>query len=367
MVVLAVIPAIIVLFILTAMLFTRLPHFGRQPQGQRLQLIKQSPNFRDGAFQNLSHTPNFAEGVTMTKAIKGFFFNKSKQAAPPRPLPTMKTDLLHLNPAKDVFVWFGHSGYFMQVGGVRFLVDPVMSGAASPVSFTTRAFPGSDVYSPADMPEVDYLIITHDHWDHLDYKTVLALKPKVKHIITSLGVGQHLERWGFDKAKFTETDWWDETPLSNGFKLTTTPARHFSGRGFKRNQAIWSSFVLQTARLKIFIGGDSGHDSHFKAIGDKFGPFDIAILECGQYHEYWRYIHMLPPEVVQAAQELKAKALLPVHWAKFSLSLHAWDEPIIKVTEAAAAAGQQIVTPMIGEEVDLNHLPASGAWWKDIG
>jgi L-ascorbate metabolism protein UlaG (beta-lactamase superfamily) len=357
---------IILLLIAAVALFMRQPKFGKAAGGERLQKMKSSPNYSNGQFQNEHHTPSLKEGVSVLKVMRQFFFNKSKRSKPAAVLPSRKTDLHALSANKNVLVWFGHSSYFMQVDGKKILVDPVLGGSASPLAFTTRSFAGSDVYTTHDIPAIDYLFITHDHWDHMDYATIMLLKPKVSTIITGLGTAAHLERWGFDAGRIIERDWNEEAVLSDGFKVNTTPARHFSGRGFKRNGSLWMSFVLTTPTTKIFIGGDSGYDSHFAAIGNKFGPFDIAILECGQYNDYWHYIHMMPEEVVKAAQELRAKKLLPVHWSKFSLSLHAWDEPIIKVVEESNKMNMPVIHPMIGEEVNLQQDQVYTQWWKNV-
>lgn len=195
----------------------------------------------------------------------------------------------------------------MQVDGKCILVDPVLSGNTSPIRFTTTSYKGSDVYIPADFPAIDYLLITHDHWDHLDHSTVLKLKLKIKKIITGLGTGAHLEHWGFDTNDIIEKNWNETIQLDNGFIVNTTPGRHFSGRGLKRNLSLWMSFVLTTPTMKIFIGGDSGYDTHFKTIGNAYGPFDVAILECGQYNPYRKYIHLMPEEVVQTGIDLQTK------------------------------------------------------------
>ncbi len=347
-------------------IFFMQPQFGKLPSGERQKRIERSPNYKDGHFQNLSHTPNLKEGVSMARVFYEFFFNKSKRTKPKNPLPSQKVNLHGLTPDENVVVWFGHSSYFMQVDGKKILVDPVFSGNASPVKFTTKAFAGADVYSVGDMPEIDILIITHDHWDHMDYETILKLKPKVKKVVTGLGTALHLEVWGYNMAVVEEKDWNETIDLDRGFTLYTTPARHFAGRTFTRNKAMWMSFVLQTPSYKIFIGGDSGYDFFFKEIGNKFGPFDFAILECGQYNEYWHYIHMLPEEVVTAAHDLKAKYLLPVHWAKFSLGLHDWDEPIKRVTVAAEKQGMPIITPMIGEKINLDDPQVFRKWWEGL-
>jgi L-ascorbate metabolism protein UlaG (beta-lactamase superfamily) len=357
---------IIFLLIVGVMILMRQPQFGELSTGAELEKIKNSSNFREDRFQNINYTPDLKEGVGYFTVMRKFFFGKSKRSRPLTALPSVKTDLHKLDADKNVLVWFGHSSYFIQVDGKKILVDPVFSGNASPVTFTTKSFKGSDIYTTDDIPVIDYLFITHDHWDHLDYRTILKLKPKIKKIITGLGVAAHLERWKFDKDIIIEKDWNEEIIVDAGFIVNTAPGRHFSGRTFKRNQSLWMSFVLTTPTTKIFIGGDSGYDTHFKTIGEKFGPFDVAFLECGQYNEYWQYIHMMPEEVVQAAQDLHAKKFIPVHWAKFSLSLHAWDEPIIRVTEESKRKNLSIITPMIGEEVDFKSNNFSREWWKEI-
>lgn len=356
---------VIIIFVIVVgvAVFMRQPQFGHVSYGARLEKIKNSPNFRSGKFQNLSLTPDIKEGVSYFTVIRDFFFNKSKRNIPSGILPSVKTNLHALHPADNVMVWFGHSSYFLHIDGKKILVDPVFSGNASPVTFTTKSFKGSDVYTTDDLPQIDYLFITHDHWDHLDYKTVIKLKTKVGKIITGLGVGAHLERWGFDKRIIIEKDWNEEVILDAGFIVNTTPSRHFSGRCFKRNGSLWLSFVLTTPRMKIFLGGDTGYDSHFIEIGNVYGPFDIAVLECGQYNEYWKYIHMMPEEAVQAAIDLQAKTLVPVHWSKFALALHAWDDPVKRVTKESERRKVPVITPMIGEKLDLKAL-ASVKWWE---
>lgn len=341
--------------------------FGSQPAGERLQHIQGSAHYRNGQFQNLSNTPQLTEGASFAGVLKEFFFERKPRRRPSKTLPSVKTNLYELRKEEDMLVWMGHSSFFMQVDGKTILVDPVLSGHASPLNFTTKSFAGADIYTTDDIPDIDILFITHDHWDHLDYDTIKKLQPKIKTIITGLGTAAHLERWGFNKSIIIEKDWNESATLANGFSVTVTPARHFSGRTFTRNKAIWASFVLQTPTHKIFIGGDSGYDTHFKIIGNTHGPFDLAILECGQYDKNWKYIHMMPEETVQAAQDLQAKKLLAVHWGKFTLSNHAWDDPIIRVHKAASENNMPLLTPMIGEQLNINDEAQSfKTWWKDI-
>ncbi len=347
-------------------IFMNQPKFGLTAKGSFKQILENSPQFRNGSFQNQSETPQLTNGANYWTVTRKFFFEKDKLHKPPHSLPSQKVNLHELNKDEDILVWFGHSSYFMQLNGKRFLVDPVFSGSASPIPSTTRSFPGSDIYITDDIPSIDYLILTHDHWDHLDYLTLLKLKPKIQTIITSLGVGSHLKHWGFDEEKIIEKDWFESTHLEAGFSIVHTPARHFSGRGFKRNQSLWSSFVLQTPSKKIYLGGDSGYDEHFLAIGEKYGPFDLAILECGQYNEYWKHIHMMPEEVVQAGFDLNAKMILPIHWGKFSLSLHNWDEPINRIVAEGEKRNMKILHPMIGQQVEFNQAVIYQRWWEKI-
>ncbi len=254
---------LIMVIALTIAWFMGRPPFGKTPAGDRQTRIERSPNYRDGAFQNLSPTPALKEGVSYFTVFGKFFFGKSKRSKPDFILPSQKTDLHSLLPKTNCLVWFGHSSYFLQIDGKKFLIDPVFSGHASPVNFTTRSFKGSDVYTTDDMPDIDCLVITHDHWDHLDYNTAVNLLPKVRQVVTGLGVGAHLERWGYKPGVISELDWNESVKVSEGFMLHATPGRHFSGRTFKRNQTVWLSFVLDTPTKKFFLGGDSGYDFSF--------------------------------------------------------------------------------------------------------
>ncbi len=336
--------------------------FGKDPSGKELEKIKQSPNYRDNQFHNAEPTLTLAKDASMTKVL-WHFLNKPKGSRPPRPLPFVKTDLNSDISDKPVLVWFGHSSYFIRINGINMLVDPVLSNYAAPFSFMNKAFAGTDVYSVNDMPAIDVLLITHDHYDHLDYETVIKLRSKVKHVYTSLGVASHLVYWGYNKEMITEMDWWQSVTLPNDMQLTAAPARHFSGRSVKRFTTLWSSFVLSTNDYKIYIGADSGYGSHIKEIGEKFGPFDLAILENGQYNKAWPQIHMFPEEAVQAGVEIRAKVMMPVHWAKFDIALHTWDDPIKRFSAAAKEKGALITTPLIGEPVVVDGVYPCSEWW----
>lgn len=343
-------------------LFLQQGVFGANPTTSRLDRINQSKNYRDGSFQNLSPTEVTRKGVSPVKLMRDYV-NKSPANVPFAPLPSVKTDLAALPDDKPTVVWFGHSSYLIKSKGVTVLVDPVFSGNASPVTFFGKSFPGSDVYSAADMPPIDLLILSHDHYDHLDYKTITQLIPKVKTFYTALGVGAHLERWGVPPDRIVEFDWWESHSISDSIRLTATPARHFSGRSLTRGKTLWVSYVLNLHGYTLYLGGDSGYDTHFAQIGAKYGPFDLALLECGQYGDDWPLIHMFPEQVVTAAQDLRAKTILPVHWGKFALAYHAWNEPIQRLVESAAKQGQAVTTPRIGEPVVIGAVYPDAVWW----
>lgn len=362
---------LILLAVLTAItwLYLQQDLFGAKPTGERLERVKKSPNFKDGAFQNLSLTPTLSPGYSYWQILYESLFKSDARKRPSVIIPSMKTDLKAIPVDSNVLVWFGHSSYFMQIDGKRFLIDPVFSGNASPVPGTNRSFKGTDVYAVEDLPNIDYLIISHDHYDHLDYETISKLKSKTGKIICGLGVGSHFEAWGFPEAAIIEKDWHDSINLGDDFTVFVTPARHFSGRVFSRNNTLWCSYVLQTPTLKIYIGGDSGYDTHFAAIGEKFGPIDLAILDNGQYNLAWQNIHALPNEVLKAASDLKAKRLFPVHSSKYALANHPWDEPLTKISALNnnAKAPFPLVTPMIGEAVFLNNEQQQfKQWWTGL-
>jgi len=358
---------IIGILIVGTVLFLQHPLFGKQPSGERLQRIYQSKNYKNGQFHNLSPTPALAEGVSYFSAIKEMLFPKTQHTKPIDSIPYVKTILTDLKIQDDFLIWFGHSSYYMKIDETSFLIDPVLTKNASPLYGTNNSFKGADIYTYDSIPKVDVLILTHDHYDHLDYTTFKKVKDKVTKIICPLGVGEHLEYWGFPKENITELDWYENFSLVDSIKITATPSRHFSGRSFKRNTTLWASYVLQTKNLKLYLGGDSGYDTHFKEIGEKFGPFDLAILENGQYDHKWKYIHMLPEEVVQASTDLQAKRFFPVHSSKFKLANHPWKEPLEKVSKFSKEQNIQMISPKIGEIVYLNQPNQSfEKWWENV-
>lgn len=358
LIVIGVIALIIFLFLQKAV-------FGKKPDGVRLERIQKSPNYIDGIFQYPINTPLMTKDASYLKMIQ-LQFTKDQAREPIKLLPSIKTDLKKPPLSKFVITWFGHSSYLIQLEGKNILVDPVFGKAASPVAFFgAKRFPGTEVYSLEDMPPLDAVIFSHDHYDHLDYEVVSKLNASSVKFYMPLGVGAHLEKWGIDTNRIIEFDWWEKAELAPGFTLTSTPARHFSGRNLTdRGKTLWTSYVLQTDSAKLYIGGDSGYGPHFKEIGEKYGPFDITILECGQYHTYWPLIHMMPEETVQAHLDLKGKVLLPVHWGKFALAFHPWREPIERLLTEANVKSVKVTTPLIGEQIFPDKNLPKTKWWR---
>ena len=357
----------LIIAVLGAGLYLRQPQFGTLPEGARLERIKNSPHYADGQFQNLIPTPKLVGERSLVAIWWDFLFTKRERLVPEAAIPSIKTDLQALPKDRDMVVWLGHSSYFLQLGGKRILIDPVFSSYAAPVPFANKAFQGTNPYTAGDMPEIDYLLISHDHWDHLDYPTLAAMKPKIKKVICPLGVGGYFEQWGFEQEKVHEEDWFTVLELEPDFTVHVLPARHFSGRLLTPNKTLWAGYALITPGRKVFFSGDSGYGPHFKQIGESLQGFDLAIMENGQYDKGWPYIHMMPEEAAQAAEDLKAKALLPGHAGKFAISYHAWDDPFKRIALASKDRNYRLLTPMIGEPADLaNEQQQFAPWWESI-
>ncbi|WP_236979153.1 MBL fold metallo-hydrolase [Membranihabitans maritimus] len=358
----------VLLIIAAIFLYMQHPKFGKAPSKNHLEVLEKSPNFKEGTFQNIHSTPYITEGYSMIKIAYDFIFTQFPRTVPLDTIPSIKTDLKNLPVNEDVLVWFGHSSYFIQLNGIRFLIDPVFSGNASPIPRSNKSFTGTDIYTVDDMPTIDYLLISHDHYDHLDYETILKLKPKINRVVCGLGVGSHFEHWKFDSSKIIEKDWNEKVVIDNNITLHTATARHFSGRGFTRSNTLWLSFILQTPTFKMYLGGDSGYDTHFAELGKKFDGFDFAILENGQYNKAWQELHMLPEEVLKATLDLKAARLFPVHSSKFKLAFHPWDEPLELLSKHNKNKYHlPLVTPIIGEIIYLNNSKQIFTpWWKEL-
>lgn len=340
--------------------------FGRKPSQKRLERIMSSPNWRHGRFHNIeplvAPRPEYREN--RLKIWWKFLFADKSELAPSMPLPSEKTGLKTLDTSRDLAIWLGHSSLFVQLDGKRILVDPVFSDYASPVSFINRAFPGSNIYCAEDFPEIDLLAITHDHWDHLDYPTVSRFLPKIRHAVCPLGVGEYLEQWGMDAGCISEGDWFDSFEIA-GLNVTVTPTRHFSGRLRRMNQTLWGGFAIASRARRIFISGDGGWGSHFREIARRLAPFDMAFLENGQYNVKWPNVHLHPHETADVADVIRTRFTVPVHNCKFSLSNHTWSEPMERLATLSGDRKWTLLTPMIGELLDISAPPRTRCWWRD--
>ncbi len=343
------------------------PEFGRLPQGERLKKILNSPNYYGDHFDYFTPiqvmAEDFEEPENRFTATLKFLFGDKSHLLPHKKLPTVKTNLKDLPENLDCAVWMGHSTIYLQLAGKKILLDPVFSPYASPIFFVNKAFEGSNIFSAEDFPELDILAITHDHWDHLDYPTVMALKSKVKKIICPLGVGEHFELWNFDLKNVIEEDW-DSGIDFGDLKVFILPNQHFSGRFLKRNPTEWCSFAFVTPQRKIFCSGDGGYGEHFKMIGEKFGNFDCAFMENGQYNMAWHLIHCLPNETAQAAEDVRAKKIVPIHAGKFALARHAWNDPYKDLTAASVGKNYRLLTPRIGELIDFSSEQNFSDWFS---
>ena len=315
--------------------FINQPKIGRSPKSDELTKILKSPHYVNGEFQNLEPTSVLVNKDNYYNGIKEILFPTKGVTVPKENIPTQKTDLNALNPKENLLIWFGHSSFYLQIDGIKILVDPVFSDYASPLFFINKAFAGTNIYTANDMPDIDVLIISHDHWDHLDYATIMSLKHKIKHIVCPLGVSSHFYHWGFNPDIIHDEYWYNEIKLSDNLKIHILPSRHFSGRFLDNNKTLWASFAIITPTKKIFYSGDGGYNPQFREFGDYFQGFDLAIMENGQYNTSWAQIHMMPEEVAQATMDLQAKMLLPVHCGKFALSPHRWQDPFERIYTAS--------------------------------
>ncbi|WP_418511515.1 MBL fold metallo-hydrolase [Corallibacter sp.] len=362
--------SIIALLVITYLLFTSFyPSFGGAISKEQKLIYQNSKQYNDGKFRNTNPVPkdlSFSE--TMSLAYK-FFTTKVPNARPKSDLIATKLDSTGIANYKGEarMFWFGHSSFLLQIDGKTILLDPMFGKVAAPhpllgANRFNKEFP----LQIEQLPKIDAVVYSHDHYDHLDYETVLKIKAKTKHFYTPLGVGEHLKAWGVSNENITELDWWETTKIDH-LNLVCTPAQHFSGRKLNTNQStLWSSWVIQSDTENIYFSGDSGYAEHFKEIGKKYGPFDLALLECGQYNEMWSDIHMMPEETAQAGLDVNAKRIMPIHWGGFKLALHSWTDPIDRVQAKARILGVDIITPQLGQEILIKHDTLSNYtnWWQ---
>ncbi|GAB3268712.1 MBL fold metallo-hydrolase [Chitinimonas naiadis] len=324
-----------------------------------------SVQFQRGKFRNLARMRTHGLGGALG-IIKRMIFDKPAEASPVQAIPVQALSREQLLAAADNSLFrLGHSTLLLKLQGRFWLTDPVFSERASPFSWAGPKRFHQPPISIAELPEIEGVILSHDHYDHLDKAAVLALADKVKHFVTPLGVGDILIAWGVAADKVQQLDWWQMTRVA-GLQLVATPAQHFSGRGlFNGNGTLWSSWVIQSEGLKVFFSGDSGYFDGFKAIGDRYGPFDVTLVETGAYDPQWPDVHMQPEESLRAHLDLRGRWLLPIHNGTFDLALHNWFEPFERITALARAQGVAISTPRMGQAVDLRQPPVAEAWWRE--
>ena len=365
--------SVLIVFIITLIVFFRTaPQIGAKANGKRLERIQKSPRCKNGQFLNVIDTSlNMSPSVvmrTMYEMVKG-----DKNRVPRHAVRTVRFDRNKFddlgNQGTAAISWFGHSSLLIKLHGKTFLTDPVLVGKrVSMLSFVgPERFPYTHYVELDELPVIDAMLLSHDHYDHLDYPTILSIKDRIKRFIVPLGVGAHLEKWGVPAAHIEEFDWWEEFAFDQNITLTCAPSRHFSGRGLTgRNTTLWCSWIISGKEQRLYFGADSGYSPSFKELGTKYGPFDLAILECGAYSKYWPAIHMMPEETFQASLDLNSRQLMPIHWGKFSLSLHGWKEPIMRLKQRAAGSGIPVITPKVGEIFEVNHSTKFADWWQEV-
>lgn len=363
----ALLSIVLVLTILTTAFLNLSPQFGEVPTESQQEQFGDLNNYEDGKFQNQIPT---SMDMGFSKAISvawDFMFSRVKGRNPNAPLPIEKLDSATIADKRRGIArltWFGHSAIFLEIDGLKIWLDPMLGQHAGPLRlFSPKRYNEELPIAVEEMPFIDAVIISHDHYDHLDYGSINKLKDKVGRFFVPLGVKGHLTDWGVEADRITELNWWEEAQFG-AFTFRCAPARHFSGRGFTNNKTLWSSWIIQSPTQRLYFSGDSGYGPHFKEIGERYGPFDFVMMECGQYNELWKSIHLMPEETVRAAQDVKGKVMLPIHWGAFTLALHPWTDPISRVTSEARRLNVRIATPKIGEPVPLdgNDIPDS-PWW----
>ncbi|NOU59997.1 MBL fold metallo-hydrolase [Marinifilum sp. JC070] len=347
------------------------PEFGRRANATQKKAYALLPNYKDGKFVN-------REKIEMEMSFRSFSKMFREMLSPdPNVNPKSNIDVIELS--SDILlakadsisevIWLGHSSFLIKLEGKTILLDPVFSEKTGPHSFFGRKKYNKQMpIDLIDIPHIDAVFISHDHYDHLDYFSIVNLKDKTDRFFVPLGVGNHLRSWDVEENKITEFNWWEEASYK-GIEFAFTPSRHMSGRGFAdQSTTLWGSWVLKGNATSIYFSGDGGYGEHFKEIGEKYGPFDIGLMECGQYNKLWADVHMMPEESVQAGLDVKAEKIIPIHWGSFRLANHAWTEPVERFSAKAKELKVDILTPRIGESIALSGKvqTTTKQWWKEL-
>lgn len=344
-----------------------LKQFGGKLTKELEKQYAQSPNWKDGKFQNLTTTTMEFSFQSIPHLLYKQFFDK-KGREPKQPLSVVPFDKeKFLSAEKPAFIWYGHSVLLMRLAGKTILIDPMLGPDAAPIApIGTKRFSENTLQLIDEFPPIDVVLLTHDHYDHLDLESIEKLKPKVKRYVVGMGVKRHLERWEIPSEMVTEMDWWN-AETEGKVSITYTPTRHFSGRGLTdREKSLWGGWVLKTHEHSIYFSGDGGYGEHFKEVGQRLGPFDIGFMECGQYNKYWSQIHMFPEESVLAAIDAGVKEAAAVHWAGFTLAQHTWKDPIERFTASAKQKGLPAISPKLGEQFTPGKAEGEKKWWEEV-
>lgn len=325
-----------------------------------------SDHFNGKIFLNPVPTDVMGKGA-FARVMKMYTQNHPGRT-PSKPLGPFKADLNKINqlPAYTLRVtWLGHSSNLIEIDGKRFLTDPLWYKRVSPVNLVGPKRFFDNPIAIKDLPPIDYILLSHDHYDHLDKNAILHLSSLRIPVITMLGVGKRLIKWGADKSLVTELDWWKQKELNDGFVVTALPTRHFSGRGLSdRFSTLWGSFAIKGPLHNIYFGADSGYYDGFKKIGERLGPFDLTMLDTGAYNKEWENIHMGPENAVKANLDLKGKLLMPIHWGTFNLAFHPWTEPVERVVKAAQMSNVPLLLPEPGETRSISDGAYNSRWWE---
>lgn len=344
-----------------------MPPFGGKASGERLARMQANPHYRDGRFVNDLPAAGYTFADVRALFVGQFFGDEVRE--PPGPLTIVRVEpaALKAAPAPGLRAfWIGHASVYVEIDGLRLLIDPIFSEYASPFDIGPRRFHPPPI-ALADLPAIDVVLITHDHYDHLDMHTAQQLAQRGANFLVPLGIGAHLVAWGVPEAQIRDLEWWQEVTVK-GVRIVSTPSRHYSGRGLTDKDAtLWGSWSVIGSKHRFYASGDTGYSDHFARIGERFGPFDMAFVKIGAYGpgRPWLDIHMSAEDAVRAHREVRARRMFPVHWGTFNLAFHDWNEPIQRALAAAVANQVEMVTPRIGEMVDVDRAFESSNWYLD--